>query len=143
MTPCISHPPINNVEIEVSIHLTTNLGIAGSQYFSSKFGLFPQIVILRKYSSFWHPELSFLRCGVYHFLAFVLQVIRCICGLMHLHTPCTQRQGQRYKVGWEWLFFQLLSEFESESCSVMSDSWRPRGLYSLWNSPGRPEYWSG
>ena len=26
---------------------------------------------------------------------------------------------------------------ESESCSVMSDSLRPHGLYSLWNSPGQ------
>ena len=26
---------------------------------------------------------------------------------------------------------------ESESCSVMSDSLRPHGLYSSWNSPGR------
>ena len=26
---------------------------------------------------------------------------------------------------------------ESESCSVMFDSFRPRGLYSLWNSPGQ------
>ena len=26
---------------------------------------------------------------------------------------------------------------ESESCSVMSDSLRPHGLYSPWNSPGR------
>ena len=25
----------------------------------------------------------------------------------------------------------------SESRSVMSDSWRPRGLYSPWNSPGQ------
>ena len=26
---------------------------------------------------------------------------------------------------------------ESKSCSVMSDSLRPHGLYSPWNSPGR------
>ena len=26
---------------------------------------------------------------------------------------------------------------ESESCSVMSDSFRPHGLYSPWNSPGQ------
>ena len=26
---------------------------------------------------------------------------------------------------------------ESESCSVVSDSLRPRGLYSPWNSPGQ------
>ena len=26
---------------------------------------------------------------------------------------------------------------ESESCSVMSDSLRPHGLYSPWNSPGQ------
>ena len=27
--------------------------------------------------------------------------------------------------------------FESESCSVVSDSLQPHGLYSLWNSPGQ------
>ena len=26
---------------------------------------------------------------------------------------------------------------ESESCSVVSDSLQPHGLYSLWNSPGQ------
>ena len=26
---------------------------------------------------------------------------------------------------------------ESKSCSVMSDSWQPHGLYSPWNSPGQ------
>ena len=30
-----------------------------------------------------------------------------------------------------------LEESESESCSVMSDSLRPRGLYSPWNSLGQ------
>ena len=29
----------------------------------------------------------------------------------------------------------LISRPENESCSVMSDSLQPRGLYSLWNSP--------
>ena len=33
------------------------------------------------------------------------------------------------------LFFTTLSE--SESCSVVSDSLRPHGLYSPWNSPGQ------
>ena len=28
-------------------------------------------------------------------------------------------------------------ELELESCSVMFDSLRPRGLYSPWNSPGQ------
>ena len=27
--------------------------------------------------------------------------------------------------------------YESESCSVVSNSLRPHGLYSLWNSPGQ------
>ena len=31
----------------------------------------------------------------------------------------------------------VLSESESESCSVVSDSLRPHGLYSPWNSPGQ------
>ena len=30
-----------------------------------------------------------------------------------------------------------LCESESESCSVMSDSLQPHGLYSPWNSPGQ------
>ena len=30
----------------------------------------------------------------------------------------------------------LLKDSESESCSIMSDSLRPHGLYSPWNSPG-------
>ena len=32
---------------------------------------------------------------------------------------------------------QLISKIESESRSVVSDSLRPRGLYSSWNSPGQ------
>ena len=32
---------------------------------------------------------------------------------------------------------QSCSESENESCSVMSDSLRPGGLYSPWNSPGQ------
>ena len=31
----------------------------------------------------------------------------------------------------------ILHQRESESCSVMFDSLRPRGLYSPWNSPGK------
>ena len=31
----------------------------------------------------------------------------------------------------------LFSQFRSESCSVLSDSLRPHGLYSPWNSPGQ------
>ena len=31
----------------------------------------------------------------------------------------------------------LLSQNESESCLVMSDSLLPHGLYSPWNSPGQ------
>ena len=44
---------------------------------------------------------------------------------------------------WLWwiMFLQLLfwslKNFESESCSVVSDSFWPRGLYSPWNSPGQ------
>ena len=43
----------------------------------------------------------------------------------------------------EWLYEEALQiakkrrESESESCSVVSDSKRPRGLYSPWNSPGQ------
>ena len=33
--------------------------------------------------------------------------------------------------------FILTELSESESCSVMSDSLRPHGLYSPWNSPGQ------
>ena len=38
--------------------------------------------------------------------------------------------------GWNW-WAKLGREKWSESCSVMSDSLRPHGLYSPWNSPGR------
>ena len=31
----------------------------------------------------------------------------------------------------------ITSKWESESCSVMSDSLRPHGLYSSWSSPGQ------
>ena len=31
----------------------------------------------------------------------------------------------------------ILNICESESCSVMSDTLRPHGLYSPWNSPGQ------
>ena len=31
----------------------------------------------------------------------------------------------------------ILNIHESESCSVVSDSLRPHGLYSPWNSPGQ------
>ena len=31
----------------------------------------------------------------------------------------------------------LLIGCEHESCSVLSDSWRPHGLHSPWNSPGQ------
>ena len=31
----------------------------------------------------------------------------------------------------------LLLKCESESCSGLSDSLQPRGLYSPWNSPGQ------
>ena len=33
--------------------------------------------------------------------------------------------------------FMTLNHVESKSCSVMSNSVRPRGLYSPWNSPGQ------
>ena len=35
---------------------------------------------------------------------------------------------------YQWLYE---SEGESESCSVVSDSLQPHGLYSPWNSPGQ------
>ena len=33
--------------------------------------------------------------------------------------------------------YEMQVVFESESCSVMTDSLQPHGLYSLWNSPGQ------
>ena len=41
---------------------------------------------------------------------------------------------------WCWCFYSHThnpTNHESESCSVMSDSLWPHGLYSLWNSPGQ------
>ena len=37
--------------------------------------------------------------------------------------------------------WQEYTESESESCSVMSDSLRPHGLYCSWNSPARTLEW--
>ena len=36
-----------------------------------------------------------------------------------------------------WGFMSFVSGLKSESCSVMSDSLPPHGLYSPWNSPGQ------
>ena len=51
------------------------------------------------------------------------------------------------RIGSQWIhIFYIISiiyciltikEARSESCSVVSDSLRPHGLYSLWNSPGQ------
>ena len=47
-------------------------------------------------------------------------------------------QGPTWSSSQERLpFYRAPSECESESRSVMSDSLRPHGLYSSWNSPGR------
>ena len=35
------------------------------------------------------------------------------------------------------IFLYCMGFIESESCSVRSDSLRPCGQYSLWNSPGQ------
>ena len=37
---------------------------------------------------------------------------------------------------------QTESKWKSESCSLVSDSLQPHGLYSPWNSPGS-ESWGG
>ena len=36
-----------------------------------------------------------------------------------------------------WLQNEIILSSESESCSIVSDSLRPRGLHSPWNSPGQ------
>ena len=36
-----------------------------------------------------------------------------------------------------WLFFSVWYDDDDESCSVVSDSLRPHGLYSPCNSPGQ------
>ena len=52
----------------------------------------------------------------------------------------TSPKKKKYKKA-KWLYEEALQiakkrrESESESCSVMSDSMRPHGLYSPWNSP--------
>ena len=57
---------------------------------------------------------------------------------------CWKEQGSGHKDGIiflknELLTLETLSEgvSESESRSIMSDSLRPHGLYSPWNSPGQ------
>ena len=45
-----------------------------------------------------------------------------------------------HKSQYPFFFFRVTSYYifgETESCSVVSDSLRPHGLYSPWNSPGQ------
>ena len=68
----------------------------------------------------------------------------------HQHTKCyipgamlvlrMTTRGQKRGGGWWWgwsNFWKSAVKSESESLSVMSDSLRPQGLYSPWNSPGQ------
>ena len=48
-----------------------------------------------------------------------------------MYTACLGKLFQ------SWATHTLNRESESESCSVLSDSLQPHGLYSPWNSPGQ------
>ena len=58
----------------------------------------------------------------------------------HTHTQaCKQKNSNAHFGQPNIFFFRLFSLMwsESESCSVVSDSLWPQGLYSPWNSPGQ------
>jgi len=57
------------------------------------------------------------------------EILSCVLTWANLEEimPSERRQLQNNKV----------KMVESESCSVMSDSLQPHGLYSPWNSPGQ------
>ena len=66
---------------------------------------------------FWTPGAQFLLGIFWHFV------------------DLTSELSHRGSESWELI--QILSEWVSESHSVVSDSLRPHGLYSIWNSPGQ------
>ena len=49
----------------------------------------------------------------------------------------TKKWQNWYLKIWIFFFFKYLFSCESESCSVVSNSLWPHGLYSPWNSPGQ------
>ena len=70
--------------------------------------------------------------------------LTCKCGRDSIMKAFRRHQGLKMKAFRLFLYnlramtaFMFLNESESESCSVVSYSLRPRGLYSPWNSPGR------
>ena len=52
-------------------------------------------------------------------------------------SPFSNPYSSKYLLDACCLLITLLNSLESESCSVMSNSWQPYGLYSPWNSPSR------
>ena len=59
-----------------------------------------------------------------------------VCGCIFSHAFLSACAIVFYSKCWLCSFL-LQSYSESESCSVISDSLRPQGLYSPWNSPGQ------
>ena len=56
-----------------------------------------------------------------------------LCLNVHRFKPCVAKVPTGFARWWS----QSISLLKSESCSVLSDSLRPHGLYSPWNSPGQ------
>ena len=52
-------------------------------------------------------------------------------------TPVGKSYWQKEAGRLQFLGYSLWRSNESESCSVVSDSLQPHGLYSPWNSPGQ------
>ena len=54
------------------------------------------------------------------------------------HSQKCGEKTPKYPLTNKWIIKLIYpySESENEICSVVSDSLRPHGLYSLWNSPG-------
>ena len=57
-----------------------------------------------------------------------------------VHFPQFGLSGLKYDLKQHdslWLQNEIILSSESESCSIVSDSLRPHGLHSPWNSPGQ------
>ena len=59
-------------------------------------------------------------------------VCTCMCAYYVYQDTCTEKV-----IGEQFLIEENLKQLWSESCSVMSNSLWPHGLYSPWNSPGQ------
>ena len=76
-----------------------------------------------------HSVLEFLECLV-HAALVTLSTLNSTVLLKGWHSSTMT-------ISPTWTFLKHGEKSESESCAVVSDSLRPHGLYSPWNSPGQ------